>query len=116
MIRRPPRATLFPYTTLFRSDQPHVPYVGKLLLAAIADLDADHAVAGAKRQERPAPVARAAKVRDHDDDAAAAGDHACPIDALAERGGTGLFGVRLGAEGREQREQPRPAREGRGGA
>src|SRR3712207_8330228 len=27
MIRRPPRSTLFPYTTLFRSDQPldHVP-------------------------------------------------------------------------------------------
>src|SRR3712207_7655201 len=25
MIRRPPRSTLFPYTTLFRSDHPHVP-------------------------------------------------------------------------------------------
>src|SRR3712207_7064071 len=26
MIRRPPRSTLFPYTTLFRSDEPaHVP-------------------------------------------------------------------------------------------
>src|SRR5256885_4521932 len=24
MIRRPPRSTLFPYTTLFRSDRPHV--------------------------------------------------------------------------------------------
>src|SRR2546422_10715994 len=24
MIRRPPRSTLFPYTTLFRSDLPHV--------------------------------------------------------------------------------------------
>src|SRR2546427_4747710 len=24
MIRRPPRSTLFPYTTLFRSHQPHV--------------------------------------------------------------------------------------------
>src|SRR5256885_17201443 len=24
MIRRPPRSTLFPYTTLFRSDQAHV--------------------------------------------------------------------------------------------
>src|SRR3989441_11755314 len=24
MIRRPPRSTLFPYTTLFRSDVPHV--------------------------------------------------------------------------------------------
>src|SRR2546422_10213302 len=25
MIRRPPRSTLFPYTTLFRSDRPPVP-------------------------------------------------------------------------------------------
>src|SRR2546426_6745912 len=25
MIRRPPRSTLFPYTTLFRSDDAHVP-------------------------------------------------------------------------------------------
>src|SRR6476620_1249883 len=25
MIRRPPRSTLFPYTTLFRSDQPQLP-------------------------------------------------------------------------------------------
>src|SRR3712207_5915408 len=25
MIRRPPRSTLFPYTTLFRSDEVHVP-------------------------------------------------------------------------------------------
>src|SRR5688572_31819917 len=24
MIRRPPRSTLFPYTTLFRSERPHV--------------------------------------------------------------------------------------------
>src|SRR3712207_7596316 len=27
MIRRPPRSTLFPYTTLFRSRQPEVPVV-----------------------------------------------------------------------------------------
>src|SRR3712207_8614541 len=26
MIRRPPRSTLFPYTTLFRSDNPHHPH------------------------------------------------------------------------------------------
>src|SRR2546422_1144535 len=29
MIRRPPRSTLFPYTTLFRSLQPHEPIVGE---------------------------------------------------------------------------------------
>src|SRR2546430_10126765 len=27
MIRRPPRSTLFPYTTLFRSSRPEHPYV-----------------------------------------------------------------------------------------
>src|SRR2546422_5063098 len=31
MIRRPPRSTLFPYTTLFRSDK--IDYLGLLLLA-----------------------------------------------------------------------------------
>src|SRR2546426_7947255 len=29
MIRRPPRSTLFPYTTLFRSHQPRAPEVGE---------------------------------------------------------------------------------------
>src|SRR3712207_8448021 len=28
MIRRPPRSTLFPYTTLFRSDPPDEPIIG----------------------------------------------------------------------------------------
>src|SRR5947207_7491313 len=28
MIRRPPRSTLFPYTTLFRSNLTHIPYKG----------------------------------------------------------------------------------------
>src|SRR3712207_9518037 len=31
MIRRPPRSTLFPYTTLFRS-----PYIGIIVFAAVA--------------------------------------------------------------------------------
>src|SRR3712207_8104491 len=29
MIRRPPRSTLFPYTTLFRSDEADVPGLGR---------------------------------------------------------------------------------------
>src|SRR2546430_11562993 len=41
MIRRPPRSTLFPYTTLFRSDeQIHVP-VEKLDAAASVEDDRD---------------------------------------------------------------------------
>src|SRR5689334_23986097 len=30
MIRRPPRSTLFPYTTLFRSDQVEISHLGRL--------------------------------------------------------------------------------------
>src|SRR5256885_9456763 len=36
MIRRPPRSTLFPYTTLFRSDQ----IVGMFVVSLVADVDA----------------------------------------------------------------------------
>src|SRR3712207_8771763 len=36
MIRRPPRSTLFPYTTLFRSDPPDArPYLGRIKHVAI---------------------------------------------------------------------------------
>src|SRR5258708_39636237 len=42
MIRRPPRSTLFPYTTLFRSDRPAE------LLAALRRLERGERVAGAK--------------------------------------------------------------------
>src|SRR3712207_8184118 len=41
MIRRPPRSTLFPYTTLFRS----------LVVAGV--VDAQHAVAGQPTAQRP---------------------------------------------------------------
>src|SRR3712207_8489601 len=49
MIRRPPRSTLFPYTTLFRSQGGEIPLrsralegqLGRGLLPALADL-ADH--------------------------------------------------------------------------
>src|SRR3712207_8099022 len=62
MIRRPPRSTLFPYTTLFRSEEPHR-FPGQARVARIADGDqhvADEAVAtgpldrraGEKRAER----------------------------------------------------------------
>src|SRR3712207_9194104 len=35
MIRRPPRSTLFPYTTLFRSDQPAVRHEAQEALPAV---------------------------------------------------------------------------------
>src|SRR2546430_12290811 len=37
MIRRPPRSTLFPYTTLFRSNMPeHEPHVGQAASSTLA--------------------------------------------------------------------------------
>src|SRR2546427_3434696 len=36
MIRRPPRSTLFPYTTLFRSPQPWRPQMRKTVVAITA--------------------------------------------------------------------------------
>src|SRR5437016_7698351 len=47
MIRRPPRSTLFPYTTLFRSEPPAPRVVG----AGVAG-------AGSPRSPRPTPTAR----------------------------------------------------------
>src|SRR5256885_8485597 len=50
MIRRPPRSTLFPYTTLFRSQPDHAALdqaTGPEHRAAVAGLD--HAVAGDRR-------------------------------------------------------------------
>src|SRR3989441_10533483 len=41
MIRRPPRSTLFPYTTLFRSrrgDLPRIAFPVQLLVVAVSDL------------------------------------------------------------------------------
>src|SRR3712207_7714266 len=54
MIRRPPRSTLFPYTTLFRSGVERgagpAPPVGPAVVAAAA--------AGARLRDRPARVRR----------------------------------------------------------
>src|SRR3712207_8707830 len=44
MIRRPPRSTLFPYTTLFRSDGRH--QLGGVLVRVAAGVPADDAVGG----------------------------------------------------------------------
>src|SRR5438132_5564056 len=65
MIRRPPRSTLFPYTTLFRSDQPR---------AAIGACRGNHAcgVSGAAAPESAA----ARQAADGTGDARRAGVHA----------------------------------------
>src|SRR3712207_7926472 len=58
MIRRPPRSTLFPYTTLFRSGHPvgrRSPGVGRGQPAAGRRGGADERIHGGRRSERPAP-------------------------------------------------------------
>src|SRR2546426_6396065 len=61
MIRRPPRSTLFPYTTLFRSalDHPfeHLPFGG---LAADERLLAEYAVLGFAASGHPLELLRGA--------------------------------------------------------
>src|SRR2546429_6959748 len=61
MIRRPPRSTLFPYTTLFRSDRQPVRglHVGPRLLDRPVRKDAcDTAADVVRRVERPIRTAR----------------------------------------------------------
>src|SRR5258707_11711831 len=53
MIRRPPRSTLFPYTTLFRSPQPVDPW-GDAAPEAADSLSAMGAVAAPWAEARPA--------------------------------------------------------------
>src|SRR5690242_21403001 len=45
MIRRPPRSTLFPYTTLFRSDE-------KMILSATAEIEGEAALGEAAKEKR----------------------------------------------------------------
>src|SRR3712207_6854750 len=53
MIRRPPRSTLFPYTTLFRSDRPrHYLHFVDRLGVYLAGPPGDHGAAGRRRQPR----------------------------------------------------------------
>src|SRR3712207_8533641 len=57
MIRRPPRSTLFPYTTLFRSHPGELVALGPLAQQAVGGVDADaelraRAVSGDGRVER----------------------------------------------------------------
>src|SRR5258707_11700907 len=50
MIRRPPRSTLFPYTTLFRSDQPDADRCQQGALDAIGALAAGADVLGLQQR------------------------------------------------------------------
>src|SRR5258707_5491314 len=55
MIRRPPRSTLFPYTTLFRSHRPHHP-LRHLRRGASYERGRDDRRAAARRVRRGSPA------------------------------------------------------------
>src|SRR3712207_8465120 len=55
MIRRPPRSTLFPYTTLFRSNQPYLPAEVTGIWAVEPSATAVR-LGEARRAESPVPV------------------------------------------------------------
>src|SRR3712207_7834718 len=60
MIRRPPRSTLFPYTTLFRSELRHVVDVAQVLQARVRRGDAQDLVVPALLVGHPEHPDRAA--------------------------------------------------------
>src|SRR3712207_7626527 len=64
MIRRPPRSTLFPYTTLFRSAVPSRLLRGRLMDVPVPDGGRAHHAPGSPLLLLPAPAHR----RDHDDE------------------------------------------------
>src|SRR4051812_49978984 len=51
MIRRPPSSPLFPYTTLFRSDDPPLPFLAVDLLGSARDADVGHLVERDRSEE-----------------------------------------------------------------
>src|SRR3712207_8143958 len=57
MIRRPPRSTLFPYTTLFRSVCPS-PIETRMMRALERGLNADHPEAVKQRMAERIPLGR----------------------------------------------------------
>src|SRR3712207_8625207 len=68
MIRRPPRSTLFPYTTLFRSEvvaEQHVA-VGRHVVEAVVVPDRRGRPGGVELQDPPGDVEAVEAIRDQD--------------------------------------------------
>ena len=87
-------------------DEPEEPDVGQLLLARIADLDGDDVVVPRELEQRPPPLAVAAKVGDDHDERALSRKRACAREGVREA--TSLPGppsARLAAQRGEQADQ-----------
>src|SRR2546427_4974847 len=81
MIRRPPRSTLFPYTTLFRSEPPREGASHGVELRPAAGDRHDVAVGAARERLEPAALHREDSVHE-DPQLGAGGDAAPPIEGL----------------------------------
>src|SRR5438034_6155295 len=77
MIRRPPRSTLFPYTTLFRSDECRAQFLGALLVRGhsrhdlfdpqLAGLPGVCCGGGGKEEERRRSEEHTSELQSHSD-------------------------------------------------
>src|SRR3989442_5116535 len=100
MIRRPPRSTLFPYTTLFRSHverpEERVARAGRVEAHLVDELLEDERVVGEQR-DAPLPVVEADRARDHLRHPAgvSAADLAVPAHQLGARFGREVVPVHL---------------------
>src|SRR3712207_8206680 len=64
MIRRPPRSTLFPYTTLFRSDRQHLAAIDVALVHEATEVGEERRGRRLRRSHRLQPELRLPEVRD----------------------------------------------------
>src|SRR3712207_9258049 len=91
MIRRPPRSTLFPYTTLFRSDAVEAALLSVVQPAAVEAARAAEAQSSAQRDEaREAMIRDLAAARYAADRAFRQYDAADPENRLVDRKSTRL--------------------------
>src|SRR2546427_3435653 len=65
MIRRPPRSTLFPYTTLFRSSRTEMPRHGPRRFVRVGAGRPPSARTDTRPEGRPVPAPRTARSEEH---------------------------------------------------
>src|SRR5437660_8852058 len=83
MIRRPPRSTLFPYTTLFRSRDPALEQLGIRssleLAAALRPVTDEHRLAACRAVRRPEAPAGEGRSEEHTSELQSRGHLVCRL-------------------------------------
>ena len=90
-------------------DEPEIADVGKLLLAAVSDLDRENVVATGELEEGAAPVARPSEVRDDDEERGLARDTGGAGQRSAERRRSDGLRCRFAPEREQDAEEAAPA-------